>query len=92
LRIGPAPASGPAVDAQGRIYVATGSSANVFAPNGDYLGSIPGPQGMHGVAFGGADKKTLYGIVFYGGWGTASARNQIVGIPTIAQGYMGRAK
>jgi gluconolactonase len=83
---------GSAVDAQGRIYVATGSSANVFAPNGDYLGSIPGPQGMHGVAFGGADKKTLYGIVFYGGWGTASARNQIVGIPTIAQGYMGRAK
>jgi hypothetical protein len=72
--------------------VATGSSAEVFASNGDYLGSIPGPQGMHGVAFGGADKKTLFGIVFYGGWGTTSARNQIVAIPTIAQGYVGRAK
>jgi hypothetical protein len=47
---------------------------------------------MHGVAFGGRDKKTLFGIVFFGGWGTPSARNQIVAIPTIAQGYTGRAK
>lgn len=83
---------GSAVDSEGRIYVATGQSADVFAPSGEFLGSIPGPQGMHGVAFGGRDKKTLYGIVFYGGWGTPSARNQIVGIPTIAQGYTGRAK
>jgi gluconolactonase len=83
---------GSAVDAQGRLYVATGASADVFAPNGEFLGSIPGPQGMHGVAFGGRDKKTLFGIVFYGGWGTASARNQIVAIPMIAQGYTGRAK
>jgi sugar lactone lactonase YvrE len=83
---------GSAVDSQGRVYVATGSAADVFAPSGEFLGTIPGPQGMHGVAFGGRDKKTLYGIVFYGGWGTPSARNQIVGIPTIAQGYTGRAK
>jgi gluconolactonase len=83
---------GSAVDSEGRVYVATGASADVFAPNGEFLGSIPGPQGMHGVAFGGRDKKTLFGIVFYGGWGTLSARNQIVAIPTIAQGYTGRAK
>jgi gluconolactonase len=83
---------GSAVDAEGRVYVATGASADVFAPNGEFLGSIPGPQGMHGVAFGGRDKKTLFGIVFYGGWGTPSARNQVVAIPTIAQGYTGRAK
>lgn len=83
---------GSAVDAQGRLYVATGASADVFAPNGEFLGSIKGPQGMHGVAFGGKDKKTLYGIVFYGTWGTPSASNQVVGIPMIAQGYMGRAK
>jgi gluconolactonase len=83
---------GSAVDAQGRLYVATGASADVFEPNGNFLGSIPGPQGMHGVAFGGRDKKTLFGIVFYGGWGTPSARNQIVAIPMIAQGYTGRAK
>ena len=83
---------GSAVDSEGRLYVATGASADVFAPGGQFLGSIKGPQGMHGVFFGGPDKKTLFGIVFYGGWGTASARNQVVAIPMLAQGYTGRAK
>jgi len=83
---------GAAVDSQGRLYVATGASADVFSPGGEFLGSIPGPRGMHGVAFGGKDRKTLFGIVFYGGWGTPSARNQIVAIPLLAQGYKGRAK
>jgi sugar lactone lactonase YvrE len=83
---------GSAIDSEGRLYVATGSAADVFAPSGEFLGTIEGPDGMHGVAFGGRDKKTLYGIVFYGGWGTPSARNQIIGIPTLAQGYTGRAK
>jgi len=83
---------GSAVDQQGRLFVATGASADVFAPDGEFLGSIPGPQGMHGVAFGGEDKRTLFGIVFYGTWGTASARNLVVAIPTITQGYTGRAK
>jgi gluconolactonase len=83
---------GAAVDSKGRLYVATGASADVFSPKGEFLGSIPGPRGMHGVAFGGKDKKTLFGIVFYGGWGTPSARNQIVAIPLLSQGYQGRAK
>jgi sugar lactone lactonase YvrE len=83
---------GSAVDSEGRLYVATGASADVFAPDGQFLGSILGPQGMHGVAFGGPGKKMLFGIVFYGAWGTASARNQVVAIPTLAQGYVGRAK
>jgi gluconolactonase len=83
---------GSAVDEQGRLYVATGASADVFAPSGEFLGSIKGPQGMHGVGFGGRDKKTLFGIVFYGTWGTPSARNQVIAIPLIAQGYTGRAK
>jgi gluconolactonase len=83
---------GSAVDQEGRIYVAAGSSVDVLAPDGEHLGTIPGPRGLHGVAFGGPDRKTLYGIVFYGGWGTPSARNQVVAIPTIAQGYTGRAK
>ncbi len=83
---------GSAVDSEGRVYVATGSSADVFSPQGEFLGSIPGPRGMHGVAFGDKDKKTLFGIVFYGGWGTPSARNQIVAIPMLAEGYKGRAK
>ncbi|HEX6997690.1 MAG TPA: SMP-30/gluconolactonase/LRE family protein [Gammaproteobacteria bacterium] len=83
---------GSAVDQEGRLYVSTGSSVDVFTPAGEFLGSIPGPRGLHGVAFGGRDKRTLFGIVFYGGWGTPSARNQVVAIPTIAQGYTGRAK
>jgi gluconolactonase len=83
---------GSAIDSEGRLYVATGGAADVFSPTGEFLGTIDGPDGMHGVAFGGRDKKTLYGIVFYGGWGTPSARNQVVGIPMLAQGYTGRAK
>ncbi|MES2606053.1 MAG: SMP-30/gluconolactonase/LRE family protein [Pseudomonadota bacterium] len=83
---------GAAIDEEGRIYVANGSGVNVIAPDGKALGNIPGPRGLHGVAFGGADKKTLFGIVFYGGWGTPSARNQVIALPTLAQGYMGRAK
>ena len=83
---------GAAVDQQGRVFVSTGSSADVFAPDGSFLGTIAGPPGIHGVAFGGPDKRTLYGIVFYGTWGTASARNRIYAIPVLTQGYTGRAK
>jgi gluconolactonase len=83
---------GSAVDQQGRVYVATGKSVDVFAPGGTFVGSIPGPQGLHGTFFGGRDKRTLFGIVFYGGWGTPRARNRIIAIPAIAQGYTGRAK
>ena len=92
LHSGTGGADGSAVDAQGRLYVATGVAADVFSPTGEFLGSIAGPKGMHGVALGGKDKKTLYGIVFYGGWGSPSARNQLIAIPLEAQGYMGRAK
>ena len=85
-------ADGSTIDSEGRLYVATGAAVDVFAPSGDYLGSIAGPAGIHGVAFGGPDKKTLFGIVFYGGWGSPAARNQLIAIPTLAQGYLGRAK
>jgi xylono-1,5-lactonase len=83
---------GSAVDSEGRIYVSTGSSVDVFSPDGGFLGSIPAPKGTHGVVLGGKDGKTLFGIVFYGGWGTPSARNQIVAIPLLSTRYMGRAK
>ena len=83
---------GSAVDQQGRVYVATGASVDIFAPDGKFVGTIPGPQGLHGTFFGGRDRKTLFGIVFYGTWGTPSARNHIIAIPVIAEGYKGRAK
>lgn len=83
---------GSAIDQTGRIFVANGSGVDVIAPDGKVVGRIPGPTGLHGVAFGGTDKKTLFGIVFYGGWGTPSARNQVVALPMLTQGYTGRAK
>jgi len=83
---------GSAIDSDGRLYVSTGASVDVFAASGNFLGTIPGPQGLHGVAFGGVDKKTLFAIVFYGGWGTPSARNQVIAMPMLSQGYAGRAK
>ena len=83
---------GSTVDSTGRLYVATGSSVDVFAPSGDFLGSIPTPRGTHGVMIGGKDDRTLFGMVFYGGWGTPSARNEIVAIPLLAERYQGRAK
>ena len=83
---------GSSIDSQGRVYVATGKSVDVFSPKGEFLGSIPGPDGLHGTAFGGPGKKTLYGIVFYGTWGGPSARNRIIAIPTLTEGYAGRAK
>lgn len=83
---------GSAVDSEGRVYVSTGSSVDVFSPAGGFLGTIPGPDGLHGTAFGGPDKRTLFGIVFSGEWGGPTARNHVIAIPTIAQGYTGRAK
>lgn len=83
---------GSAVDAAGRLYVSTGNAVEVFGADGAYLGTIAGPQGLHGVAFGGRDRRTLYGIVFYGTWGTAGARNQVIALPMLAQGLTDRAK
>jgi gluconolactonase len=86
---------GSAVDSEGRIYVASGGAnggVDVIAPSGEVLGKIPTPAGTHGVAFGGPDKHTLFGIVFYGTWGTQAARNQVVALDVLSQGYLGRAK
>ena len=48
-----------------------------------------------GSASAGIDLWASFGlsaIVFSGAWGTSSARNRVIAIPTIAQGYTGRAK
>src|SRR5262249_38263811 len=74
---------GSAVDQQGRVYVATGKSVDVLAPDGRFVGSIPGPQGLHGTFFGGRDKRTLFGIVFYGGGGKLDARKRIISLRAI---------
>jgi gluconolactonase len=77
---------GSAVDEQGRIYSTGGNGVQVVDKTGKVLGEIPAPLPLITVAFGGPGKKTLYGV----------ANNQqfveIFTIPTIAQGYTGRAK
>jgi len=97
---------GPIAGDNGSVLFANNEASNVMQvdpstglakivhrdTNTRFVSSIPGPQGLHGTFFGGRDKTTLFGIVFYGGWGTSSARNRIIAIPTIAQGYTGRAK
>ena len=81
---------GSAVDSQGRLYVGGGGSVDVFSPTGQNLGTIVGPQGLHGVFFAGPQKRTLYGILAYG---TAPTRhNEVVALKVESQGYMGRAK
>jgi gluconolactonase len=76
---------GSAVDKDGRIYTTAGApGVAVISPKGDLLGFIPVPRNLISVAFGGTDKKTLYGV---------SIRDvQIFSLPTIAQGLTGRPK
>ncbi|MDD9936209.1 MAG: SMP-30/gluconolactonase/LRE family protein, partial [Myxococcales bacterium] len=54
---------GMAVDCAGNLYITTGGEVRVFAPDGQALGAITLPGGADGttnVAFGGADRLTLY--------------------------------
>jgi gluconolactonase len=75
---------GTAVDKDGRLFTTGGNAVTVISPKGEILGTIPIPRGLISVAFGGTDKKTLYGV---------SIRDvQIFSIPTIAQGLKGRPK
>ena len=77
---------GAAVDDQGRIFVTGGGGVQVVDKTGKHLGEIPSPLPLITVAFGGPDRRTLYGI----------ANNQqyveIFTIPMVASGYKGRAK
>jgi gluconolactonase len=75
-------ADGLAVDAEGRVYVATNLGVEVFSPQGQHLGTIPVSRKAQNLAFSGRDKKTLYIV----GGGAAFK------IQTLAQGFKGRAK
>ncbi|OFV89743.1 MAG: hypothetical protein A3H95_15480 [Acidobacteria bacterium RIFCSPLOWO2_02_FULL_64_15] len=75
---------GTAIDNDGRIYTTGNGGTWVVSPTGQILGFIPAPRGMISVAFGGPNKRTLFGV---------SIRDvQIFAIDTIAQGYTGRPK
>lgn len=69
---------GTTVDTEGRIYSTGNGGTWVISPEGDILGFISGPRNMISVAFGGPDKRTLFGV---------SIRDvEIFAIDTIAQG------
>jgi len=53
-------ADGLAVDAKGRLYVASSAGIEVFSDRGDALGVIPLPKKPQNLAFAGKDRKTLY--------------------------------
>ena len=54
-------ADGLAVDSSGNIYVAVRTGVEVLKPDGSKWGKIPtGAKVINGIAFGGADKKTLF--------------------------------
>lgn len=91
VRLSEGGGDGMTVDSAGRLYVSTGTSVDIFAADGSFLGNIPGPRGLHGVAFSGQDKKWLYAIVLNGAFGP-NAANRIIRIPMLAQGYLDRAK
>ncbi|WP_437924587.1 SMP-30/gluconolactonase/LRE family protein [Sorangium sp. So ce291] len=65
---GPAPeriadlmdADGMGVDCAGNLYVGWVGGVEVIAPSGEKLGTIEGTGKASNVAFGGADRKTLY--------------------------------
>lgn len=75
-------ADGLAVDAQGRVYVASTVGVQVFGPKGEALGVIELPKPPQNLAFAGADKRTLYVV----------GRGAAYRIATLAAGHPGRAK
>jgi gluconolactonase len=75
-------ADGLAVDARGRLYVASTVGIQVFSPEGQPLGIIALPKAPQNIAFAGPGKRTLYVV----------GRGAAYKIATIASGYGGRAK
>jgi gluconolactonase len=75
-------ADGLAVDAKGRLYVASTAGVQVFDAKGKSLGTISLPKAPQNLAFAGTDKKTLYVV----------GRGAAYRIATLTAGYAGRVK
>jgi gluconolactonase len=75
-------ADGLAVDASGRLYVASTVGIQVFSSKGEALGIIALPKAPQNLAFAGPGKKTLYVV----------GRGSAYKIALQAEGYGGRAK
>ncbi len=75
-------ADGLAVDAQGRLYVASNVGIEVFSATGEPLGAIALPKKPQNLAFAGPDKKSLYVV----------GRGAAYKIAMLSAGYTERAK
>lgn len=75
-------ADGLAVDAAGRLYVATTAGVQVFSRKAEHLGTIVLPRSPQNLAFAGPGKQTLYIV----------GRGAVYRIATQARGYGGRVK
>lgn len=75
-------ADGLAVDAKGRLFVASTAGIQVFDTKGQSLGIVPLPKAPQNLAFAGPGKKTLYVV----------GRGAAYRIATLTAGYEGRAK
>lgn len=75
-------ADGLAVDAEGRVYVASNLGIQVFSSKGEALGTIALPKQPQNLAFAGEDKKTLYVV----------GRGAAYRFPVLTAGFAGRAK
>jgi gluconolactonase len=75
-------ADGLAVDARGRLYVASTAGIQVFSPSGEALGIIALPRPPQNLAFAGPGKRTLYAVGRGAAWRIA----------VLTPGYAGRAK
>lgn len=75
-------ADGLAVDAQGRLYLASNSGIEIFDAKGQALGVIALPRQPQNLAFAGEDKRTLYAV----------GRGAAYRIRTLTAGFAGRAK
>jgi sugar lactone lactonase YvrE len=83
---------GSAIDSEGRLYVSTGRSVDVFSPQGEFLGSIPGRRGCTASPSAAATRRPCTASCSTAAGerlprATASSR-----LPMLAQGYLGRAK
>jgi gluconolactonase len=75
-------ADGLAVDARGRLYVASAAGVQVFSPEGVAIGIIELPRQPQNLAFAGPDKRWLYIL----------GRGAVYRIHVLASGFGGRAK
>jgi gluconolactonase len=85
---------GLAIDAAGRVYVATPLGIQIFTPQGAHLGTIPSNRPTTSVAFAGPQKKTLYfvGRGHDGPDGAGMWARTIYRVSMIADGFHGRPK